>query len=298
MTVRAYNHADDYQAVNRFLVEIYRSEAGLRTWLQPRWEYMHYLSLSDGLPFERFGVAEAGGQMVGLVHFEHNPAFNYLQLRPGYENAASDLLDWADHHLGGDSVSFGRRVLGIYVDDTDADLQEAVARRGFAVSDRFAEDHARFILDGPISRSRLPDGFRLQSLDLDNDFNKINRVLWRGFNHEGPPPDEEIPGREYAQRAPNFRKDLTIVALAPNGDYASFAGMWVVAKNRVAYLEPVATDPAYRRMGLGRAAVLESMRRAAAEGAEVVWVGSDQPFYLSMGFSIRNRARLWLKGTD
>jgi ribosomal protein S18 acetylase RimI-like enzyme len=273
--VRAYNRDFDYEKVDRFLVEIYRPEPFLSSWLQPRWEYMHYHSLSVGLPFERFGVAEDDGQMIGLVHFEHNSAFNYLQLRPGYEHIAGDLLEWADHHLGGESVSFGRRVLGIYVDDSNVDLEVVMLDRGFEVTTRFSEASALYVINEPIPESSLPDGFELASLEDDNDLAKINRVLWRGFDHEGPPPGGEIPGREHAQRAPNFRRDLTIVAVAPNGDYASFAGMWVVAENRVAYVEPVATDPAYRRMGLGRAAVLESIRRAGAGGARVA---SDQKF--------------------
>ena len=81
-------------------------------------------------------------------------------------------------------------------------------------------------------------------------------------------------------------------------DYVSFAGMWVVAENRVGYVEPVATDPTYRRMGLGRAAVLESIRNAGAGGARVAWVGSDQEFYLAMGFNVRNRSRLWIKDLE
>lgn len=298
MTIRAYDHQADYELVGDFLVDIHRPGRGLRTWLQPRWEYMHYHSASDGLPFERFGVAEDGHRMVGLIHFEHNPAFNYLQLRPGCEGVVEDLLDWAEAHLGGRSITFGRRVIGLFVDDTDSLLEESVSQRGFVLHAEHTEEHARYVVDGPVDSAPLPEGFRLLSLDEDNDFEKINRVLWRGFNHEGPPPSEEIPARKRAQLAPNFRRDLTIVAVAPNGDYASFAGMWMVKDRAVAYVEPVATDPTYRRMGLGRAAVLESIRRVAAEGARDVWVGSDQEFYLAIGFEIETRARLWIKTLD
>ena len=75
----------------------------------------------------------------------------------------------------------------------------------------------------------------------------------------------------------------------------SFAGLWVVPENRIAYVEPVATDPDYRRLGLGRAAVVESLRRAQAEGAEVAWVGSDQEFYASMGFEVTSRTNLYVR---
>ncbi len=295
MTIRPYDHAADYEAVNRFLIGLYRPVHVLENWLQPRWEYMHFHTMSIGLPFDRCGVSENAHGINGLVHFEFNPAFNYLQCRPGDIDIVEELLDWSEAHLGGPSKTFERDVLGIYVNDFDADVRHLMEERGFEQHHEHAEPHGRMIIEGPVDVPPLPDGFRLVGLDEDNDLARINEVLWRGFNHEGPPPDEEIPGRALAQRAPNFRKDLTIVALAPNGDYATFAGMWVVPENKVAYVEPVATDPRYRRMGLGRAAVSESIRRAAVDGAEVVWVGSDQQFYLDMGFAVQCRSSLWVK---
>ena len=268
----------------------------LATWLQPRWEYLHYHSMSDGLPFERCGIAENDGQIVGFIHFEDNPAFNYLQIRPGHERATDELLDWAHSHLGGQSVTFGRKVLGLYVSDRDNYLEQRAAERGYEPQSDIVEEHARYVIDRQIGEPQLPDGFGLQSLADDNDFEKINRVLWRGFDHVGPPPDTELEGRRRAQQAPGFRKDLTIVAVAPNGEYASLSGMWTVPDNNVAYLEPVATDPNYRRMGLGTATVRESLRRVAAEHIRTIWVGSGLVFYQDMGFSIQNRSRLWIKG--
>ena len=295
MTIRPYDHAADYEAVNRFLIGLYRPVDVLENWLQPRWEYMHFHSMSIGLPFDRCGVSEDAKGINGLVHFESNPAFSYLQYRPGDIDVVEALLDWSATHLGGYSQTFDRDVLGFYVNDFDADVRHLMEEGGFEQHHEHAEPHVRMVLTGPVEVPPLPAGFRLVGLDEDNDLTRINKVLWRGFNHEGPPPDEEIPGRELAQQAPNFRKDLTIVALAPNGDYGTFAGMWVVPENKVACVEPVATDPDYRRMGLGRAAVSESIRRAAADGAEVVWVGSDQQFYLDMGFAVQCRSSLWVK---
>ena len=251
--------------------------------------------MSDGLPFERCGIAEDDGQIVGFIHFEDNPAFNYLQIRPGHERATDSLLDWAHSNLGGEPVAFGRRVLGLYVSNYDSYLEQRVAERGYEPQPDIVEEHARYVIDKPIEVAQLPDGFRLQSLSDDNDFERINRVLWRGFDHPGPPPEDEIEGRKRAQQAPNFRKDLTIVAVAPNGDYAAFAGMWTVPDNDVAYLEPVATDPTYRRKGLGTAIVQESLRRVSDEVIRIVWVGSGLVFYQDMGFSIQNRSRLWIK---
>ena len=113
---------------------------------------------------------------------------------------------------------------------------------------------------------------------------RINRVLWRGFNHEGPPPEKHVAGRADVEKAPLYRRDLVVMVEAPGGDLVSYCGIWYEAANRVAYVEPVATDPDYRRRGLGRAAVLEAIRRAKALGATRAIVISGQPFYRALGF--------------
>jgi ribosomal protein S18 acetylase RimI-like enzyme len=160
------------------------------------------------------------------------------------------------------------------------------------------DGYSKYDLTRPIPEATIPDGYRLQSLLAENDHRKINRCLWRGFNHDGEIPDEDLNAPAVAQHAPNFRKDHTIVAVAPNGNYVSYAGIWYVPENRLAYVEPVATDPDHRRLGLGRACVLETLRRVQAAGAEVAWVGSDQPFYAAMGFHKRFQRNLWVKWLD
>ena len=49
-------------------------------------------------------------------------------------------------------------------------------------------------------------------------------------------------------------------------------------------------------MGLGRAAVLEGIRRVGEVGATVAYVGTEMPFYLSFGFvPIPARQNRWVR---
>jgi len=290
ISIRPYGRQADYDLVDRFLIDSYEPGDHLRTWLQPRWEYMHSLEFIDEIDFETIGIAEEDGRVVGVVHPEHHPAFGYCQVTRS--DVKPLLVEWADTHFGGRSETFGGAVAGCYVDDADMELQGLFAARGYVKSDH-GEAHARVRLDDPIPGAELPEGFRLQSLAEENDLTKVNRVLWRGFNHEGPPPGELVAVRARAQRTPNYRKDLNVVAGGPDGGYAAYAGVWYVPENRVAYVEPVATDPDYRRLGLGTAVVLEVVRRARDLGATVAWVGSDQRFYMEMGFEIVAHSTLW-----
>jgi GNAT superfamily N-acetyltransferase len=294
IVMRAYRKPADYEVVARFLVEVYESGDQLVNWLEPRWEYMHAHPYIENIEPSLIGIAElTDGTVIGLVHPEHAPAFCYLQVRPGYERVKTLLVDWAEERLGGWSRTLERDLLGIHVDDSDGDLQSILRDRGYECSGEWGEQHARLLLDAELAPGPLPEGFHLQSLADENDLAKVNRVLWRGFNHDGPPPESHIPSRRAAQQAPGYRKDLNMVVVAPDASYVSYAGIWYLPDNRVAYVEPVATDPDFRRMGLGKAAVLEAVRRTRELGAEVAWVGSDQEFYLDMGFEIVARSGLW-----
>jgi predicted N-acetyltransferase YhbS len=154
---------------------------------------------------------------------------------------------------------------------------------------------SQFVITDPFPPIRLREGFKLKSLADDNDLAKVHRALWRGFNHPGEPPADGIEGRRKMQSGPNYRKNLTIVVEAPNGAFVSFSGLWFEPIHKFGYVEPVATDPDYRRMGLGTAAVLEGIRRCGEFGVTVAYVGTDKPFYLAMGFKKLFTLNCWIK---
>jgi predicted N-acetyltransferase YhbS len=182
----------------------------------------------------------------------------------------------------------------VWVPDPDPGLEAILGARGFAPT-----THREPMAMRPLTRRLpsviLPDGYRLHTLAEDDDIAEVNRVLWRGFDHEGTPPDDEIPGRIRMQRSPHFRRDLNVVVEDEAGGYVSYAGVWVDPINRVTMIEPVATDPDHRRRGLASAAIVEALRRAQAEGATVAWVGSDLPVYTTLGFVVTCHSTLWLK---
>ena len=82
----------------------------------------------------------------------------------------------------------------------------------------------------------------------------------------------------------NFDPDLCILVVAPNGDYAAHCGMWCIPDSEYAYVEPVFTLPEYRKLGLGKAAVLEGVKRCGKLGAKQAYVLSSQQFYYNIGF--------------
>ncbi len=293
ITVRSYKYPDDFELIGEFLIKTYQAEGQHRNWCQPRWEYMHYHPSLDESSLNRMGIWEDSGEMVGVVHYELEMGQTYFEIGPDYSYLKKDMLEYAQEHLLRD-VDKGR-LLEVYINETDHEFEAIAEDLGFQRDQNRKEDMSRLKIAHPSPRINVPEGFLLKSLQDDNDLEKQCRVLHRGFDHPGEPPEDAIEGRKKMQSAPNFRKDLTIVLEAPDGNFVSFCGMWYEAANRFAYVEPVATDPDYRRMGLATAAVLEGIRRCKELGATCAHVAGMRPLYKSMGFSVIYSQRLWVK---
>jgi predicted N-acetyltransferase YhbS len=299
METKSYNREKDYERVGEFLNETYQHDGKKFTnWLQPRWEYMHFHPFVWEIDLRKIGIFEEDGVIVGVVHMESNERTAYFQVRPDYESIKPLMFDYAEEYFQGISQPTGRLIRALYIHEDDDALLEMARSRGYEHWSDFDDYYSLYPLDRSIPQAPLPEGYRLQSLTEENDFRKINEVLWAGFDHEGPAPEEEIEGRRFMQEAPNFNKDLTIVTSDPDGNYVSYCGMWVVPQKKYAYLEPLATHPDYRRMGLGKAGVLESLRRAKAQGAELAWVGSNLGFYRAIGFETMFKFETWVKFLD
>ena len=297
MTIRRrpYNHAEDYWLVDQFLIEHHRPGNADGNWLEPAWEYMHFHPALDSSNMGSFGVWEDDGRIVAVAHYEWRMGEGFFQFHPLYRHLMFDLLTYAEKHLSGTSEQDGRRFLCAYVNDNDDAFLSLVTSRGYERDLEGARPMYRFDIPERFPAMALPAGFRLVSLADDCDWRKVDRVLWRGFDHEGEPPatEADLDERRRMFDTPTARRDLKIAVAAPNGDYAALAGMFYEPNSQFAYLEPVATDPDYRRMGLGRAAVLEGIRRCAALGARVAYVGSDQEFYRAIGFTKVYDSECW-----
>jgi GNAT superfamily N-acetyltransferase len=290
-----YNHAGDFKRVGDFLVENYRPDNRDGNFLQPAWEYMHGHPWLDEKSLDRIGVWEDSGKIVGVVHYEHKPGEAFFEIHLGYTHLKPEMLEYAEKNLYGKAEN-GRRYVKAFINDFDKEFEALVRSRGYIRENNTDRPMSQLEITQPFRPFiPLPDGFLLKSLADDNDLAKLDRCIWRGFNHGTEPPATDYEGRKKQQSMPGYRKDLNIVVVAPDGNYVSYAGTWFVAENEYAYVEPVCTDPDHRLRGLAKAAVLEGALRCGELGARVAYVGSDQPFYQAIGFKKIFTCNCWLK---
>lgn len=296
ITFRNYKHLDDYVHVDEFLIQHHRLNNADGNWLEPAWEYMHNHPCLDQSSLGKIGIWEEDGMMIAVATYESRLGEAFFQFHPAYKHLRREALDYAENSLHGTTID-GRKFLHAFVNDVDEEFVSLVEARGYKRDGEESRTMCQFVIPNPFPEIVLPEGFHLTSLAEECDWAKIHRVMWRGFNHEGEPPagEEELESRRKLFDTPKARRDLKIAVKAPNGNFAAFCGMFYEPTNRIAYIEPVATDPDYRRMGLGKAAVLEGIRRCGALGATVAYVGNDLPIYRTVGFKKVYVTECWLK---
>lgn len=297
---RQYNHILDYKKVSEFLIHNFLSGNADGNWLETEWEYANFHPMLDIENMNRWRIWEAGDEIVAFVHYEWQLGEGFFDFHPDYHYLRESLLDYAEMHLSGISIKNGRNYLKAYVNDDNQPMLELVQKRGYQKNEEGTRPLYRFEYPDPFPDIHLPHGFHLTSLKEECDWSKVHRVMWRGFNHSGEPPEgeEELISRQKMFDTPKARRDLKIAVKAPNGDFVAFSGMFFEETNQYAYVEPVATDPDYRRLGLGKAAVLEGIRRCGELGAKEAFVGSDQLFYQAIGFRKVFNTECWVKYFD
>ena len=95
---------------------------------------------------------------------------------------------------------------------------------------------------------------------------------------------------------PGYTSELDLVAVSAAGTFASYCICWLDPVNRIGEFEPVGTHSAFRGRGLGKAVMLEGLRRLKAFGMQTAIVcslGSNEAskkLYESVGLRTYNKS--------
>jgi len=304
---KEFNYERDFLKVRDFLSDTFGHYQKSVNWRIERWEYaFHFVapflanwgeeppsleSAEEAIAFleSLTGFWETtSGEVAGVVNIEHpdltHPGFGefFIQRHPEHPDLLPQMLDFAETNLRDP----GENRLFIYARPGDQPLREQLENRGFAAFPEQTETESILDLDTqtiPLTPD-VPEGFIVQSMADENDLEKRCKAFGRAFNHPDPLEWPSVISYDYLQQAPDYKKEQDIVVRAPDGEFASFALIWFDEPNRLATLEPVGTQPEYRRLGLAREAIYEGIRRVAVKGAERIIVGSSAQFYQAIGF--------------
>jgi ribosomal protein S18 acetylase RimI-like enzyme len=180
----------------------------------------------------------------------------------------------------------------------DVARRRVLESRGYERTDAWGVLRRLRLGSGPLPEAGLPAGYRIRStLPVDEDHQLIadllNAAFGRDIHHAGET-------RGFQAHAPSYRRDLDLVAEAPDGVFASYSAVCWDDHNKHAIFEPVCTHPEHRGRGLAKALMFEGLRRARGQGAifasvETGSAAAANALYDSIGFAEEYRADGWSK---
>ncbi len=301
---RKYRSEDDYWAIRAFLREVFLLNGRRELcWPLYRWDYWRW-HVNENI--FRFSLQAAvflwettGGRLAAVLHPE-GPGEAFLQVHPAYRSAELEveMMATAETQFATMQPDGGHRLV-LWAHEGDLLRRDLLARRGYTRGGH-PEYQRRRCMDEPIPDFQPAPGYTVRSLGDESELPARSWVSWRAFHPDEP--DEKYEGWAWyrnVQAAPLYRRDLDLVAVAPDGELAAFSTVWFDDVTRTAAFEPVGTHPAHQRRGLGKAIMAEGLRRVARLGATLSAVGSYSEaagaLYASAGFGEYELSEPWVR---
>jgi|GEM_PF-297629 len=133
----------------------------------------------------------------------------------------------------------GSQRLTLWAHAHDGLRRDLLAQRGYTLG-QHPEYQRRRALDRPIPDFQLPAGYTARALGDETEHLARSWVSWRAFHLDEP--GEQYEGWMWyhnVQRALLYRRNLDLVAVAPDGELAAFCTVWFDDVTRTAAFEPV-----------------------------------------------------------
>lgn len=298
MDYRIKRYSDsDFLRVRDFLSDSY-SRGGLN-WRIERWNFAFSLasSMNDGLAHlkESIGIFENDDhEIISVVNSEgemRGEVFFQLTKNNRSRELLEDMFSFAESNAYLDTEE--GRVINAFIPDDDEELILIAEQRGYKNTGK--KDNITSIKGNVTVNKQIPEGFGFTTGDkLGPEKKAMAHAKAFGYSDNEMYMERAKKGFALLGKMPDYRPELDVFLIAPDGEPASFASMWYDEKNRMAMLEPMGTLPQYRRMGLGGNTLYEGIRRCIELGAEKAY-GGDQKFYYDIGFKVEFSYTIWMK---
>jgi len=225
------------------------------------------------------------GNLVGFVVVQLPFSTIDYVVQPEFDHLRDSILQWATGRL--EEVTrqrgegFGFLLDSRVEDDTDA------LKYDFMLDDWHMRNLA-LPLSHALEAPTVPVGFTIRPLNGLVGANRYVELHRAAFNTK----NMSLDWRERTIQHPAYRPDLDLVAVNGDGQLVAFCIGWAneVNGHKMGQIEPVGVLPEFQKLGLGRAILLENLRRMRASGIETILIDAEsynpasQHLYESAGF--------------
>lgn len=200
-----------------------------------------------------------------------------FQVDLNFSEVSKDVIDWFDKM----AETNEQRVTVL---ETESHLISALKNSLFNPLVETPEVLTKISLDSCPFPVELPDKFKARHIRGSEDLTDRVAVHRAAFH------PSRVTEESYLNVMNNYPYDSALdwVIGSPNGEFVAFCLIWFDEVNKVGLLEPVGTDPGFRRMGLASSVWKLALNALSDKGAKTAVVVCTSPdtfeFYKSIGF--------------
>jgi len=295
---RPYRDEHDLEAMRNLLVQGRKADNGtyyvhtgdLSWWLYypplggDFWDHIHLWD--DPIhPGSLLGWALISPDWVG-IDVCYRPELRGSQL-------ASEMYLWAEKRAIEIARGHVKKTIhALWISHDDTILVQHFNQQGFRLVRGLV--HLTRRLDGTIPTAQQVQGFVVRGCMGEAEVATRARAQYEAFGSSAP-FERYVRRFTNFMRSPVYHPELDIVAVTEEGQVGAFCIAWTDTINKVGLFEPMGTHPDFQRKGLGKAVLLEGLRRLREMGIQSASVSAyeDNPaaikIYESVGFRIDNR---------
>ncbi len=252
------------------------------------WEYAQIFGAFKYEYSHRIGLWEDNGKLVAVATYEISLGETYFTVDPDYLFLSEELINYAEKEFKDEEGN-----LDLCFSSKQTVMRDTAEKLGFIKRSEYPEKIFRF--ENGTLDYKLPEGFRFFDNNCETiDYVKLDTCLHYGFNHDDE-PDGDTDFRIHMHVTPNYNPLLPVIVIdESNGEYVGYANAFVEKECEYAYLEPLCTQPKYRKMGIAAAIISEMIKRVLPLGAKYITGGSSD-FYTSIGYKVSHNDEYWVK---
>jgi predicted N-acetyltransferase YhbS len=238
-----------------FLAELYEKTKSYENWFPDRFENSSD-SREDGVHIWEV-ISESERKIIALTTRD-SPRDFFLHVNPKYRFVERAMITWITENF--EKIRDNKRKSGklrINILEGNSQREKLLSELGFRNDQLYGYYRIRSgIL--PIPDYKYPNGFEIRPL-RKCEFTQLSLLIQRVFGH-GEWFNAEI--LEWLTKCSFYKEELDLVAVTPDGVIASFCTFRVDPNSKIISLEPMGTNPEYRKLGLGKALISEGIRRS------------------------------------
>ena len=301
---RAYIRDEDFTSVMTFLRDTFKITNSYQNWFPDRFEnnlgrFEGSRIIDDIRIWEAANsAATSSTRAIVAVANPESPADYFIQIDPAYSFLEQEILKWIEEHCLEKKKGYDKmEKLQIHTVERNPTRESLLSELGYPRGEVYGYIRLRS-LDLPIPEIQHPKGYEIRSVRGKSDFINLAAAVRLVFGH-----GEWFNAEAYKEitRCSFYKQDLDLVAVAPDGTFASFCTFRMDPISRVTNLEPVGTHPKHRRLGLARTLILKGLRRVLKHNPTLLYIGgaADTPaanrLYDSVGYTRRLAEHCWYK---